>query len=244
MPKKKKGKKHWKERQRQRTLRRQRSLEGERERIDQVIEKRHKEKSRMRLRKVLGVVCVIVLILISYGVWQSMPHTQPSTEPPPINPTKPPETPSSTDTAPGFSLRDINGTLFSLSNYKGRAIAIHFMAVGCHGQINTINEHQLTQLKTVCNSYCGDKPFAAVTVAVATCPSSDLAQIRATYGITWFLGNDYDDGKMDIVDGYAAYSINDGTIVLIDKTFHVAQTYSEETTASTLSSRISQLLGA
>jgi len=240
MPKKKKS---WKERQRRVALRRQRASEAAQITVQRKIEERRKSRSRAYARKIFGMICIIALILISYGVWQSMPHTQPSPEPPPINPTKPPETQPPTATAPDFSLRDINSTQFSLHNYNGRVIAIHFMGVGCHGKIYPINENQLTQLKTVCNSYCGNKPFTVITVAVATCPSSDLAQIRATYGITWFLGNDYDDGKMDIVDAYAAHSINDGTIVLIDKTFHVAQTYSEATTASTLSSKISQLLG-
>ncbi|MDH5451565.1 MAG: hypothetical protein OEX77_11860, partial [Candidatus Bathyarchaeota archaeon] len=140
--------------------------------------------------------------------------------------------------------RDIDGTQFSLNQFSGKVIAIHFMAVGCHGQIYPINDNQLTQLKTVCNAYCSSKPVTVVTVAVATCASSDLAQIQANYGITWVLGNDYADGKMDIVEAYNKYSITDGTIVLIDKAFNVSEVYTDAITADTLPSKIDQLLGA
>ncbi|MCW4002092.1 MAG: hypothetical protein NWE97_02755, partial [Candidatus Bathyarchaeota archaeon] len=118
---------------------------------------------------------------------------------------------------------------------------IHLMGVGCHGQINPINEYQLTQLKTVCSSYCGNNPVTLITVAVATCENSDLAQIRINYDIAWLFGNDYDDGRVDIAQQYAAQG--DGTIVLIDKAFQISEAYST-IAASTLSSKINQLLGA
>jgi len=115
------------------------------------------------------------------------------------------------------------------------------MGVGCHGQIYPINDYQLTQLKTVCSSYCGNDPITLITVAVATCENSDLEQIRTTYGITWLFGNDYDDGRMEIAQKYGTQG--DGTIVLIDKEFQISEEYST-IAASTLSSTINQLLGA
>jgi hypothetical protein len=180
--------------------------------------------------KILGAFFLFLLIFGAYGAWQ---YTQPSTAPPPINPTNLLETPYQ------FTMNDIDGTRFSLASHKGKIIAIHIMGVGCHGQINPINDNQLTQLKTVCSNFCGNKPVTFVTVAVATCPSSDLAQIRTTYGITWPIGNDYDDGTMDIAQKYA--SQGDGTIVLIDKTFHIVDSYTT-ITALILSSKINQLL--
>jgi hypothetical protein len=58
------------------------------------------------------------------------------------------------------------------------------------------------------------------------------------------MGNDYDDGVIDIFDAYATYSVKDGTIVLIDKTFNVTKVHTEAIAASTLSSEIEQLLKA
>lgn len=229
MPKKEKKKKSWKERQRERQLRQQRAQEAYQIQREKDSEKRPRKWSK---GKILGAAFLILLIFGGYGAWQ---YTQPSTEPPSINPTNPLETPYE------FTMRDTNGTQFSLSSYRGRVIVIHVMAVGCHGQIYPINDNQLTQLKTVCNSFCGKEEVTLITVAVATCPSSDLQQIRATYGATWLFGNDYDDGKMEIAQNYATQG--DGTIVLIDKTYHISETYGA-TTASTLSAKINQILGA
>jgi hypothetical protein len=189
--------------------------------------------------KILGAICLISLIVVAYGAWQ---HTQPSTiseEPPTINPT--PNEPSQTTLASDFTLKDINGTQFSLSSFRGKVIILHIMAVGCTGKIDSINENQLAQLKIVCDSFCGNEPATLITAAVATCQNwlSVLAQIRATYGITWLFGNDYADGVFDITNKYAVHG--DGTIVLIDKTFHISDSYST-ITASTLSQKINQLL--
>lgn len=233
---KKKRKKSWKERQQEKQIRRQRAQEAYRVHKEREAERKPRQWPK---GKILVGVCFIALIFVGYGAWQY--HI--SQLPPAIGDGtngKPPPTGS----APDFSLKDIDGTQFSLKGHNGEVIAIHFMAVGCGGQIYSINDHQLTQLKTVCNNYCSNKPVTVVTVAVATCANSDLARIRANYGITWALGNDYDDGIMDIVNAYTAYSIKDGTIVLIDKTFDVAKVYTDAITADTLSSKISQLLGA
>jgi hypothetical protein len=115
---------------------------------------------------------------------------------------------------------------------------------GCSGQLYPINDNQLQQLRTVCGKYCGKGQVALVTVSVASCQGCDtiLAQIRDYYNISWVLGNDYDDEKLDIIDSYADYSIYDGTIVLIDQAFNVAQVYTDTITADLLSSKIGQLL--
>jgi hypothetical protein len=225
----KKQKKSWKERQRERQIKQQRAQETYQIQREREVQRKPRKWPK---GKVLGAFCLILLIFGAYGAWQ---YTQPSTAPPSINPTTPLQTPYE------FTMNDIDGTRFSLASYKGKIVVIHIMGVGCHGQINPINDNQLTQMKTVCSSFCGNEPVTFVTVAVATCASSDLEQIRTTYGITWPLGNDYDDGTMDIAQKYA--SQGDGTIVLIDKTFHISDAFSTMT-ASTLSSKINQLLGA
>jgi len=234
LPKKKRKKKSWKEREKERPARQQKAQETYR-----IQRERERAKPREWPKgKILGTICLIAIVFVAYGAWQY--HN--SQLPPPIG--NGGNNLPATGSAPNFSLRDIDGTQFSLNQFSGKVIAIHFMAVGCHGQIYPINDNQLTQLKTVCNAYCSSKPVTVVTVAVATCASSDLAQIQANYGITWVLGNDYADGKMDIVEAYNKYSIRDGTIVLIDKAFNVAEVYTDAITADTLPSKIDQLLGA
>jgi hypothetical protein len=231
LPKKKK-KKSWKERQRGRQIKQQSAQETYRIQREREAERKPRQWPK---GKILGALCLIAIIFGSYGAWQYTRPSPISEEPPPINPTNPLQTPYE------FTMRDIDGTQFSLNGFSGRIIVIHLMGVGCHGQINPINEYQLTQLKTVCSSYCGNNPVTLITVAVATCENSDLEQIRTNYDVTWLFGNDYDDGKMDIAQNYAAQG--DGTIVLIDKEFRISTSYSE-IAASTLSLKINQLLGA
>ncbi|UCC28303.1 MAG: hypothetical protein JSW29_02325 [Candidatus Bathyarchaeota archaeon] len=231
MPKKNK-KKSWKERQRERQIKQQRAQETYRIQREREAERKPRQWPK---GKILGAICLIAIIFGSYGAWQYTRFSTISEEPPPINPTNPLQTPYE------FTMKDIDGTQFSLNGFSGRIIVIHVMGVGCHGQIYPINENQLTQLKTVCSSYCGNKPVTLITVAVATCENSELEQIRATYGVAWLFGNDYDDGVMDVAQKYATQG--DGTIVLIDKTFHIFDSYST-IAASTLSSNINQLLGA
>jgi len=230
LPKNKK--KSWKERQRRSQIKQQRAQEAS------YRQSKAKRKARKWPKgKILVGISFLVLILISYGVWQYYVQLPPSiggeaNNSPPIG------------SAPTFSLSDVNGTHFSLDQLRGKVVAVHFMAVGCGGQVYPINDHQLKQLKAICSNHCGSNPVALVTVAVATCENPELARIRSTYGITWVLGNDYADGKMDIVEAYKSYSIKDGTILLIDKTFNVDKVYTEAATAEALSLKINQLLGA
>ncbi len=229
----KKEKKSWKEIQRER----QRKQQQERKVFQKEQEQRAKTKPRkMPIGKIAFLICLISIITIAIVAWQ---YTE-GQKPPTIGGDNIEPAPSGL--APTFSLKDINGKAISLSQFDEGVIGVHFMAVGCGGQIYPINQYQLSQLKSVCNTYCGNKAVNFITVAVATCENSALDQIRKNYGITWTFGNDYDDKVLDIVEAYISQGIADGSIVLIDKTFNIAQVYNNGVAANTLSSKISQLL--
>jgi len=214
----KEDKKSLKERQRERQIKQQRAEEVYRLRKERAAKKGPR---KFPMGKLFLGVALIVLILTGYGIWQAAEGQKP-----PVfggGESISPETVS----APEFSLTDINGTQVSLSQYRGKVFGIHFMAVGCHGQINPINEYQLPQLKGACSSLCGKEPAAILTIAVATCESSDLDVLRTKYGVSWILGNDYDDGALDIVNAYIPHEIGDGSVVLVDKTFKIVQFYTK-----------------
>jgi hypothetical protein len=228
LPKKEEQKKkNWREKQRERQ-RAQEAYETQRAREAQ------KKPRKYPKGKIVFGICLIGLIFVAYVAWQSSSKPPSSTDGTTNNPL--------IGSAPNFSLTDINGAPFSLSQQAGKVIAIHFMAVSCGGGIVQTNENQLRTLKSVCFTYCGKKPVVVVTVAATTCAVSCLEKIRSDYAVTWTLGNDYDDGKADIVNAYSSYSIADGAIVLIDRNFKITKVYTEETTFETLSSRINQLL--
>jgi hypothetical protein len=233
MPTKRKKRESWKEKQRKRQVKQQRSQEAYQIRKERETVK----KPRKWLKwKILGAFCLAIMIFGVYGYWQYYI----SQLPPSIGGAA--STSASTGLASAFSIRDINGTQFTLNQDSEKVIIVHFMAVGCSGQIYDINKHQLRQLKSLCNTYCVGHPFVIVTVAVATCPNSQLASIRSSYGVTWILGNDYDDQILDIVNTYTAYSIRDGSVILVDKSFHVAQVYTEQIAPDIVASKINQLL--
>jgi len=228
LPKKEEQKKkNWREKQRERQ-RAQEAYETQRAREAQ------KKPRKYPKGKIVFGICLIGLIFVAYVAWQSSSKPPSSNDGTTNNPL--------IGSAPNFSLTDINGAPFSLSQQAGKVIAIHFMAVSCGGGIVQTNENQLRTLKSVCSTYCGQKPVVVVTVAATTCAVSCLEKIRSDYAVTWTLGNDYDDGKADIVNAYSSYSIADGAIVLIDRNFEISKVYTEETSFETLSSRINQLL--
>jgi len=230
LPKKEKQKKKsWKEKQRDKNVKFQKAQEAYETQREKVAEKKPRSLST---RKLLGATGLILLLFLAYVAWQ---YTQPSTAPPAINPSNP------LQTLYEFTMSDINGTQFSLRNFSSRVILIHVMGVGCSGQINEVNINQLTQLKAVCSIYCENAPITFITVAVATCATSNLEQIRSNYKISWLFGNDFADGIMDIAQKYGTHG--DGTIVLIDKTFHISDSYGAAS-ASEIIGGIDQILGA
>jgi hypothetical protein len=202
--------------------------------------KANKRRKMRNTNHIFATIGLIVLLFASYGIWQYFDGQKPPT----IGGAAATDGSVSTDATPDFSISDINGTQASLAQYKGEIIAIHFMAVGCHGQINPINEYQLAQLNSACSNICGKQEANFLTVAVATCESSNLDSLRSSYGINWIFGNDYSDGALEIVNSYVPFQIGDGTVVLIDKNFNIAQIYNGGVSSDTLVSKINQLSGA
>lgn len=238
MPKEKKRHKTWKEVQRERQEKQKLSQEAYRKQTESYPKSKRHKLSRGKMLLVVGLIAILISAS-AYGVWQYYEGQ------------KPPEiagggnvdpTANLNAPAPDFSLRDINGTRVSLSQFRGKVIGIHFMAVGCHGQIYEVNDYMLNELHRLCSSYCGSGLIAFLTVAVATCENSQLDQLRGNYSANWILGNDYDDEVLDILSAYASYDIYDGSVVLIDKAFNVTQVYSPGVSSGTLASRVSQML--
>jgi len=189
------------------------------------------------MQKLLLGIGLVVITLAVYGVWQSFGTQNVS----------PVDDSSTVNAASNFMLKDINGTQISLNQYSGRPILVHFMALaGCTGEVNDISYTRFQQLGIISTQYSGK--VTIVTVSVATCAGCDtiLAQLRESFDISWILGNDYDDERLDIVQSYSNYSeeqsLYDGTIVLIDKSFNVAQVYNPDATLGMLTSKIDQLL--
>ena len=105
----KKKKRNWKEVQQARQIRQQRAQEA------YLVQREREAESKPRKwpkGKILGTICLFTIIFVAYGVWQY----QNSQLPPKIGDGTT-NNPPSTDLAPIFSLKDINGTRFSLDQH-------------------------------------------------------------------------------------------------------------------------------
>jgi len=226
-----KDRKSWRKEQRERQLKQKQIDEENKKRSEnEAKNKPHK----LPKGKIIFGICLIAIILASYMTWQYVEGQKPPT----IGGSTPGQPTSSV--APNFSLQDINGTKVSLNQFKGQVVGIHFMAVGCHGNIEAINAYELTQLSNACNSVCkGNVTF--LTVAVATCENSQLDVLRSNYAVSWILGNDFADGVLEIVNSYVPFGIGDGTVILVDNNHNIAEIYNQGVASSTLISRINQL---
>lgn len=146
-------------------------------------------------------------------------------------------------TGPVFKLEDLRGIEYILSDYKGEPVLVHFMAVGCAGEYTELNDNQLKQLKTICTSLCGQEKLTIFTVLVSTCDTTDLSQLYDMYNITWILGNDYQDNKLDIVEKYSTYEPSDGMVLLLDENLIVTDIIKDALSSDAIIEKILQLGG-
>lgn len=156
----------------------------------------------------------------------------------------PPDTSSSDDsTGPLFKLVDLRGTEYSLTDYKETPVLVHFMAVSCGGEYSTLNDNQLKQMKILCNTLCSEDKVKIFTVLISTCETTDLTQLYNMYNVTWIMGNDYQDNKLDVVDTFSEYEPEDGMIILLDQDHVVKDVIKGGISAKALVDEISKLEG-
>lgn len=153
---KKKKKKSWKEKRRRAALKRERALKTERIGIKRKIERRRKGRFR---REVFGVLCVISLVLIFYGVWE---YTQPPTESP------------SPEEAPLFTLTDPD-----FSDFRGRVVVLDFFATWCSPCIE-----QIPHLAEIHEKY-DSSDVIIISIAPSTENEEDLKQFREEHDMSW-----------------------------------------------------------
>ena len=144
-------------------------------------------------------------------------------------------------THPIFSLKDLEDLNYNLTDFQGNIVVLHFMAVGCGGQYREINDFQLKQLKLICESLCNVTHIKIFTILVSTCTNTDLQKIHDFYNVTWVFGNDYQDNKLDIIEAYSDYLLEDGSIVLLNTDLSVNEAIHGQVSAKSLEEKIAQI---
>lgn len=133
--------------------------------------------------------------------------------------------------APDFSLSDIDGNEFNLSDYRGKVVVLDLMATWC-GPCKTEMDH----LKTIFNKY-NSSEVIIISIGIDSDESNEeLQAFKEDYGDDWIFARDTDNvgGK------YNADAIP--TIVIIDKNGRVAFEQVGVTSSSLLIEEIDKLL--
>lgn len=125
--------------------------------------------------------------------------------------------------AANFILRDPWNNKFSLRQFKGKTVILNFFRIYCGGRIRPETEKQIQELNKVCREFCKSKnctggSLVVLSIALATCSTTDLKDWVKKHNINWFLGNDYDDYNLDIIKSYAEHlsKLKDPALIFIN----------------------------
>ena len=133
----------------------------------------------------------------------------------------------SSDVAPDFTLTDIDGNVFSLSDYRGKVVLLDFFGTWCPACIQ-----EIPHLKSLHEEF-GEK---LVIISISPEEEEVLRDFRDEYGIGWTIAKD----TANVFDAYGIYAIP--TLVIIDQEGYIRYTHVGLTDESILRSEIENLL--
>lgn len=162
MTKKKKKKESWKEKRRQASLKRQKTLEAEQLRRERQP-KRSKGWSRS---KVLGIgfLILIAMVIGVYAMWQ---NSQPTKQ-----------------LAPLFTLTDLDGNTVSLEDLRGKIVVLDFFATWCG-----LCKVEMPDVAQINENYHSNE-VVIISIGHSSDSESDLRQFREDFNMPWAVARD------------------------------------------------------
>jgi thiol-disulfide isomerase/thioredoxin len=134
--------------------------------------------------------------------------------------------------APEFTLTDIDGSAFSLSDFRGKVVMIEFFSTTCGYCIN-----EIPHLKAV-HSEFGEGELAMISISKSYNNNTQLINFRNEYEIPWIIAKD----TANVFQTYNVSSIP--TLYLIDHEGVTAYHHQGVVEASTLIAKVNELLTA
>jgi nitrous oxidase accessory protein len=131
------------------------------------------------------------------------------------------------EAAPDFSLTDIDGNSFSLSDYRGTVVLLEFFATYCSPCVN-----QTAHLKILYEEF-GDK---LLIISIGRENETVLRDFREEHGIEWTIAND----TANMLEAYEVVAIP--VLLIIDQQGYICYTYVGLTEESVLRPEIESLL--
>lgn len=141
---------------------------------------------------------------------------------------------------PSFKLADVEGGEFTIEGRSPKPVILHFMAVACGGDFNSINDERLRSFIEI-KERMGDD-VEIVTVLVTTCTTTDLVLLKNWYNVTWTFGNDYDDYKLDILESFKEYELTDGSMIICNSRNQFVELIRDEISVESLIGKLEALL--
>ncbi len=133
----------------------------------------------------------------------------------------------SSDLAPNFTLTDIDGNVFSLSDYRGKVVLLDFFGTWCHPCVQ-----QVSHLKDLYEKF-GEK---LVIISISPEEEQVLRDFRDQHGIEWTIARD----TANVFDAYNIQYIP--TLMILDHGGHIRYTHIGLTEEGILRSEIEDLL--
>lgn len=192
------------------------------------------------INAIIAVVIVVIILVaaLNLHLFDGSPSGGGSSTNPTINPTVNYGIKVG-DYAPEFTLTEVGGAAFKLSNYRGNVVILDLMATWCVpcGQ-------EMQYLNDIYNSYTG---VTIISVDIESSDSNDvLAQYKADHQASWAFALDKPDavtaggtGDNSLGITYQAYSIP--SLYIIDQSGKIAYQNTGVTDSQTLGPIIQQL---
>ena len=134
------------------------------------------------------------------------------------------------EVAPDFTLTDIDGNEFSLSDYRGKVVLLDFMGIHCAGCVE-----EIPHLRAVHEKFGED----VVIISISTDPADTVERLksfREEHGIGWTIARDTEG---IYYHKYGVWVIP--TLVLIDWEGYIRERYVGVTDESTISEKIIEI---
>lgn len=133
--------------------------------------------------------------------------------------------------APNFTLTDVQGKTFSLSDFSGHIVVLNFMKTQCSSC-----RAEVTQLKEIYDKYSDHVVIVSISIDPAHDTNQQLRQFMNETGITWMVARGTDKVQSD-------YNVKIApTIIIIDGSGYIRFKHTGEITEEALSQEIEKLL--
>ena len=134
--------------------------------------------------------------------------------------------------APDFTLKDIYGRQFSLSDFRGKVVILDFFYIDCPAC-----REEIPHLKAVKDKFGAQVIIISISVNPGD-TDEELREFAEDYGITWRVARD----TADLADAYGISFVP--TLIIIDKDGYIRHKHTGLTSHEVLESEVMELLGA